>query len=359
VEDVVSDHARSPLRLPQQDLDHITRSVGPLWEDFRDQSIFLTGGTGFVGKWLLESLLWAADTLDLGLRVVVLTRHPARLRTDAPHLADHPATTLFTGNAVDFPFPEGRFPFIVHAAAEGTMAADAEHPLSSFDADVDGFRRVLEFARQHGVRRFLFTSSGAVYGKQPVEMTHIPEEYAGAPSTMDAKSAYGQAKRTAEFMGTMYGRVYGFDAMIARLFAFVGPHLPLEGQYAAGNFIRDALRGGPVRITGDGTPYRSYLYASDLVIWLWTILLRGKAAYPYNVGSSQELTIYDLARTVVRVTAPATSIETAKKPLPGVPSERYVPQTRRAEHELGLRAVVPIDQAISQTAMWHRSRSSE
>ena len=95
---------------------------------------------------------------------------------------------------------------------------------------------MLEFARTHGVRRFLFTSSGAVYGKQPPELTHIPEDYAGAPATTDTASAYGQAKRVSEFMCAMYGRVYGFDATIARLFAFVGPLATAGRQLCRGQF---------------------------------------------------------------------------------------------------------------------------
>jgi dTDP-glucose 4,6-dehydratase len=254
---------------------------------------------------------------------------------------------------VSFDFPEGRFPFVIHAATERPFAPDGERPLGTFDSDVDGTRRVLEFARMHGVRSFLFTSSGAVYGRQPSDMTHIPEDYAGAPSPMDSGSAYGQAKRISEFMSAMYGRAYGFDATIARLFAFVGPLLPLDANYAVGNFIRDALKGGPVRIAGDGTPYRSYLYAADLAIWLWTILLRGKSAYPYNVGSPDDLTIEDLARTVVRVVAPGIGIAIARQPVPGTPRLRYVPRTQRAESELGLRPLIPVEEGIRRTSEWH------
>ena len=342
-------------RLPEQDLDHILNHTPGLWEDLRGQSVFLTGGTGFVGTWLLESLLWANDRLDLGATAVVLTRHPERFRATAPHLAGHPSVRLIGGNVVGFDFPDGRFAFAIHAATERLFEPDAERPLGAFSADIDGTRRVLEFARTHGVRRFLFTSSGAVYGNQPPELTHIPEDYAGAPATNDTGSAYGQAKRVSEFMCAMYGRVYGFDATIARLFAFVGPLLPLDANYAIGNFIRDVLKGGPVRIAGDGTPYRSYLYAADLAIWLWTILLRGKAAYPYNVGSPQHLTVADLARTVTGAIAPGTGIEIARQSVPGAPPLRYVPRTSRAEHELGLRALVAAEQGIQRTFEWHRA----
>jgi len=135
----------------------------------------------------------------------------------------------------------------------------------------------------------------------------------------------------------------------------VGPLLPLDANYAVGNFIRDVLKGGPVRIAGDGTPYRSYLYAADLAVWLWTILLRGKAAFPYNVGSPHDLTIADLARTVIGAVAPGTRMEIARQAVPGVPPLRYVPGTTLAEQELGVRALVSMEQGIRRTVEWHRS----
>jgi dTDP-glucose 4,6-dehydratase len=243
---------------------------------------------------------------------------------------------------------------VIHAATERYFPPGGERPVSTFDADIAATRRTLEFARTHGAARFLFTSSGAVYGKQPPEMTHIPEDYPGAPSPSDAGSAYGQAKRISEFLCSSYASVYGFDALIARLFAFVGPYLPLDANYAIGNFIRDGLAGGPIRIEGDGTPYRSYLYAADLAIWLWAIFFRGVSARPYNVGSPKALTVGDLARRVVAVTAPGANVEIARQAQPGAPPSRYVPDTRRAETELGLRVSIPLEEGIRRACDWRR-----
>lgn len=346
-------------KLPTEDLDHILEHAGDSLRALAGARIFITGGTGFVGKWLVESLLWANDRLNLGVSAVLLTRHPDRFLAESPHLAHHAAVRLLPGNVCNFEFPSGTFDFAIHAATEPHFDPAPQHPLGTFDRDIDGTRRVLEFAKIAGVHRLLFTSSGAIYGKQPPDLTHVPEEYTGAPLSVDTCSAYGQAKRVSEFMCAMYARQYGFSALIARLFAFVGPHLPLDANFAIGNFIRDVLTGHVIRINGDGTPYRSYLYAADLAIWLWTILAQGESARPYNVGSPEAVTILVLARTIAEVTAPQTTIEIATQPQPGVQAARYVPSTKRAEKELGLNPRIPLPDAIRRTFNWHKRNSSQ
>jgi dTDP-glucose 4,6-dehydratase len=154
----------------------------------------------------------------------------------------------------------------------------------------------------------------------------------------------------------MYARQYGFAAPVARCFAFAGPHLPLDLSFAIGNFVRDALAGGPIRIGGDGTPHRSYLYAADLVVWLWTILLRGESCRIYNVGSDDDLTIAQLAEEVAAIVAPV-QVTIAKKPVPGAPVARYVPSVARARNELGLQVRVPLGQSIQRMAEWAASHA--
>lgn len=340
-----------------RDFDHVLAHTNGIWDPLRGQSVFLTGGTGFVGTWLTESLLWANDRLGLGLRAVLLTRNPDAFRASAPHLAENPALRLLVGDACAFDYPEGEYAFVIHAATQRQVEPAERQPTGAFDQDVTATRRVLEFARTHACRRLLFTSSGAVYGEQPPDVPRLPEEYAGAPFTTDAGTAYGQAKRVSEWFCTMYARQYGFSAVIARLFAFVGPHLPLDAHYAVGNFIRDVLAGGPVRIAGDGTPYRSYLYAADLAIWLWTLLVRGESARPYNVGGDRAVTISELAKIVAEAAVPGTGVEIARPPADG-PVRRYVPDVSRAQRELGLRALVPLEDGVRRTYAWHRAAAA-
>lgn len=336
------------------DLDHVLAHTRGLWEELRGQRIFITGGTGFFGCWLLESLVWAIEHGALETEAVVLTRDPKKFRQKAPHLAGHSAIKLQAGDVRDFAFPSGQFSHVIHAATEASAKLNEEDPLLMLDTIVHGTRRTLDFAVQAGTRKFLFISSGAVYGAQPAALTHIPEDYTGAPVATAAQSAYGEGKRLSELLCALYSRQQGLETRIARCFAFVGPHLPLEAHYAIGNFIRDALRGGPIRISGDGTPSRSYLYAADLAIWLWTILFRGATARAYNVGSEVSLTVGEVAQAVSSCFTPPPKICIAQTPDPSRPPLRYVPSIRRAQTELGLAETFRLTEAISRTFRWHR-----
>jgi dTDP-glucose 4,6-dehydratase len=343
---------RNPLA---SDLDQVLAQTGTLWNELRGARVFLTGGTGFFGCWLLESFLWANDHLGLDASVVVLTRDPDAFGKKAPHLAAHPAVTLHIGDVRTFTFADGAFSHVIHAAtASGSTLNDSDR-LLMFETIVGGTRRVLDFARHSGASRFLLTSSGAVYGRQPAELTHLPEDYAGGPDPTDPRAVYAEGKRAAEMLCALYADTR-LQPTIARCFAFVGPYLPLDVHFAVGNFIRDALQGGPIRVSGDGTPYRSYLYASDLAIWLWTILLRGTPLRPYNVGSEAAISISDLARAVAERFSPEPAIRIARTAPARNGSERYIPSTALARTELGVAVTVELDQALRRTVEWHQRR---
>lgn len=338
-----------PLNPLAADLDHILSHTAGLWEDLRGCRLFLTGGTGFLGCWLLESLLNADAALGLGVEVTVLSRSPAAFKIKQPHLALHPAVRLHEGDTRTFSFPAGEFTHVIHAATDASAALNAENPLLMIETITQGTRQALEFARQCGCRRFLLVSSGGVYGRQPPELARLPEEYSGAPDTSSPHAAYGEGKRLAELYGAIYGEKYGLESMTARGFAFVGPYLPLDRHFAVGNFVRDGLRGGPLEVGGDGTPVRSYLYGADLAIWLWTILLRGTPGRAYNVGSEDALTIEALAQTVAKQFSPAPLVQIARRAAPNQPPERYVPSTARARQELGLEAWIGLEEALRRT----------
>jgi nucleoside-diphosphate-sugar epimerase len=337
-----------------EDLDHILMHTEGLWDELRGERIFITGGTGFFGCWLLESFTWANDKLGLNAKVTVLTRNPEAFHRKAPHLAGHQSVELLQGDVRSFEFPEGSYPFIIHAATEASAKLNAENPLLMLDTIIAGTRHVLDFAVYSKTKKFLLTSSGAVYGKQPPDLTHIPEDYHGAPDPIDTNAAYGNGKRMAEHICAIYGKTYQIEMKIARCFAFVGPYLPLDAHFAIGNFIRDGLRGGPIIVKDDGSPYRSYLYAADLAIGLWTILFSGGIYRPYNLGSEQDFTIAELARRVGNSFQTVIQVKIAKKAEAEQASERYVPSTHRALQDLNFSQYIDFQESIRRTVSWHK-----
>ena len=340
--------------LPRQDLELILQHTGPLWEEVRGQRILLTGGTGFFGCWLLESFCFVNHRLGLGAEATVLTRNPEAFAQKCPHLAADAAVTLQAGDVRNFSFPAGEYRYVIHAATDASAKQTAEAPLEMLSTIIAGTERTLQFATSHGARKFLLTSSGAVYGKQPPEVTHVPESYAGAPDPANPANVYAEGKRTAELLCALYQKTRGLDCKIARCWAFCGPYLPLDQHFAIGNFIGDVLAGKPIQIQGDGSPRRSYLYAADLALWLWTMLFRAPALVPFNVGSAQDMSILELAQTVAMTLNPQTEIRVAQKAVPGAPPPRYVPCVDRAREVLGLRQTIGLEECVRRTARWHR-----
>jgi nucleoside-diphosphate-sugar epimerase len=317
-----------------------------LWRELTGARIFITGGTGFFGIWLLESIAAANDILKVDVRATVLSRNPQHFALKNPRLAARPEFEWLSGDTENFVFPTKHCDYVMHfatASAAELGAGDAALTLTT----LLGTKRVLQFASTCHTKRLLLASSGAVYGRQPADRSHIPETCTTAPILQQRTSAYGEIKRMSELMCAL---TPDLDCVIARGFSFVGPFLPLTDKFAIGSFIRQALAGGPIRIHGDGTPVRSYLYAADLVIWLMTLLLKGRPNQPYNVGSDQAISLAELAQSIA-ATDGTLMVEIASVPTWGH-AERYVPEIQRARNEFGLDVLTPLPLALSQTVRW-------
>lgn len=335
------------------DLNLIADRTAGLWNELRAERVFVTGGTGFFGCWLVESFCHMNRLLDLRAEITVLTRNPEAFAQECPHIVSDKAVVLHTGDVRNFVFPKGEYRYVVHAATEARARQAENAPLEMLSTIIAGTERTLEFAVSHGARKLLLTSSGAVYGRQPGSMTHVPETFAGAPDPIIPASVYAEGKRVSELLCALYQKNSGLECKIARCWAFCGPHLPLNEHFAIGNFIGDVLAGRPIQIHGDGTPRRSYLYAADLAIWLWTILFQAPPLMPLNVGSANDVSILELARSVAAILSPQTEIRVEGQPIPGAQPLRYVPSVDRAREILGLTETVGLEESIRRTASWY------
>ena len=336
--------------LPIEDLAAVFELARDALASLRGARIFVTGGTGFFGHWLLESLLHANRELELGVRTTVLTRDGAGFRARSPWIAEDAAITLLEGDVRSFEFPAETHSYVVHAATDsGGQQLEAE--LAS--EIVLGTRHVLDFARHCNAERCLYVSSGAVYGRSNT-LRHTPESYLDGHAPQLPAGSYEAAKLAAEVLCLEYAARIPLEIVIARCFAFVGPRLPLDAHFAIGNFIGSALKGEALRVNGDGTPRRSWLYMSDLAIWLWTLLARGQSGTAYNVGSDEGYSIAEAAALTAATLAPGLQVEIAGTPLANAPLNSYVPAIDRARTELGLTVNVPLPEALRRTAAWYR-----
>lgn len=328
---------------------------GDIWQRLHGKRIFLTGGTGYFGRSFLELITEFSRNKGLDLQVTILTRNATKFRESWQKSFNFGLLSFHDGDITDFSFPSGSFDYVLHFATPASATLNIESPLEMFNVVVDGTKRVLEFSKQAKVKSVLLASSGAVYGKQPHDIDHVPESYPGAPLTQLNSSAYGEGKRAAELLGNLYGKAFGFEHKIARCFAFVGPHLDPNGTFAIGNFIRDALTKGRIEVKGDGRPFRSYMYSDDLVVWLLKILLDGEHGKPYNVGSDEAVTIEELGHQVFKALNKSGTVDIQGKTKPGALDERYVPSIALARQELGLSIWTPLDEAIQKTALRYQS----
>ena len=337
------------------EIDSLIESNSALWEELRDSRIFITGGTGFVGSWLLESFCRANDVLGLKASALVLSRRPDLFAGKLPHLCRRADINFLAGNVVDFPFPDGKIDYIIHAAAETVGLPQEGSRQRLLEVGMQGTWRVINLARQRQCAKVLFTSSGAVYGQLPGDIAFVAETYAGGPDCLEASSVYAESKRLSELIGAIACQNTDLQFKIARCFAFVGPYLPLDSNFAIGNFIADALGGGPIVIKGDGSPVRSYLYGSDLAVWLWTVLLRGQSLHAYNVGSQEPVSIRKAAEAVNTAVNSNLPVIVEGRPNTFSNPVRYVPDTYRARNELGLKQTVSLAESIARTIAFYRA----
>jgi len=321
----------------------------PLWKRLANAKLFITGGTGQFGHWLLDSLTDANIRLNSKIEATVLTRTPDLAKAKMPNLCSR--IRFLKGEVEQFVLPSEKFDFIIHMA---TTSADETFRGSSQTQKLkmlfEGTQRIIELAQYSSAKRILFTSSGAVYGSQNCDQ--VAETALMQLDPLKAESGLALGKSVAEFLLSQVSAETNLEIVIARCFTFVGPGLPMDLHYAIGNFIKNAVDGNPILIRGDGTAVRSYMFMGDLVWWLLKLLLDGKSGEAYNVGSDLPISILELANKVALLgdNSPEILTQGHKSYSVGVSARSiYIPSIEKAKSELGLKISTEISSAILQT----------
>lgn len=338
----------------EDDFRFITNSSKSALNALQNKTIFITGGTGFIGKWFLDSILYANAHLSSNIRLIILTRDPSKFLSQRPDLANTDSVQLIEGD-VNANLPRAfkvKIDYLVHAATDASADLNENNPLLMFDTVVMGTRNILQFCVDQGIKRILYLSSGAVYGRQPAGISFVGEKDLCGPDCLDARLTYGEAKRAAEMLCAIYIKQHQLNISTARIFALLGPFLNLDIHFAAGNFIKDAMAKKKIIIKGNGLPERSYLYPADLTIFLIHLLVFGANGSGYNLGSERGVSIKDLAFLISEKLGGA-GVEVLGSEDLGWNVGRYVPNVSKINNEFGLKPVVSLEEAILRTAVWN------
>lgn len=318
-------------------------------------TVLITGGTGFVGTWLAQSVAFLNDAFGFQMKVCLMATHPETLQKTAPHLAgrhDIRPIAQDVRNLMEIP---GEVQFIVHAAGTPDSRFHASNPIRVLETYCMGTHAVFSAAsRLPDLRNILHLSSGLVYGPQGQEGSPIHERMFSGFNPAVPGTVYVEAHRAAEGISAAFRSQAGLPITLARLFTFLGPFQLLDRPWAVNNFMRDALRGGPIRIQGDGETVRSFMYGADLAAWLLRLLAAGRTGVAYNVGSPVGIKLKDLASKIAEMVSPRPIVELNTLPQANVPRTAWVPDVTLIQNELRVPLTHDLDAALRRTIEWNR-----
>jgi dTDP-glucose 4,6-dehydratase len=306
--------------------------------------VLVTGGAGFLGSHLCESLLRRSA------RVVCMDNFITGVPDNIAHLLDNPGFTLVRHDVTQYIEVDGGLDWILHFASPASPYDYLALPIQTLKVGALGTHQALGVAKAKRAR-FLLASTSEVYGDPLVHPQH--EEYWGNVNPVGPRGVYDEAKRFAEALTMAYHRTHGIDTRIARIFNCHGPRMRLNDGRAIPAFVTQALRGQPLTVFGDGSQTRSFQYIDDLVDGIWR-LMQAPVNEPVNLGNPQEMTLLELAKRIIRLTGSHSEI--IFRPLPEDDPKVRQPDITRARTLLGWEPRVDTEEGLRLTIDWFRGK---
>jgi dTDP-glucose 4,6-dehydratase len=307
------------------------------------QRIVITGAAGFIGSHLSEALL------DRGYEVIGIDNLLTGDTANIAHLASRDFTFI-KHDVTNYINIDGPVAFVLHWASPASPIDYLELPIPTLKVGALGTHKALGLAKAKGAR-FVLASTSEVYG-DPLEHPQ-KETYWGNVNPIGPRGVYDEAKRFAEAMTVAYHRYHGIDAKIVRIFNTYGPRMRLKDGRAVPAFMSQALRHEDVTVFGDGTQTRSFTYITDLVDGIIRLMLSA-VNDPVNIGNPREMTIEEIARTIIKMTGSRSRI--VYQPLPTDDPKIRQPDITRARTLLGWEPKVPLEEGLVRTIEYFRSK---
>jgi len=328
-------------KIISEDIDRINSAVKG--DAFSDKKVLVTGGAGFIGSWLCDVLL------DFGARVTALDDLSTGRMVNIGHLTKSSNFEFVNSDVCAFKRDE-KFDYILNMAGHASPDEYQTHPIDTLQTSASGTFAMAELARKND-STLLFASTSEVYGD--TEVIPTPETYWGNVNPIGPRSCYDEGKRFAEALLMAYGKQYGLDVRIPRIFNSYGPRLREDGLYgrALSRFILQALTNQPITVSGNGKQTRSFCYITDTITGLMLLTASPKAkGEVVNVGNIEEVTILELARKVKEITKCKSKIEFY--PLPKDDPKRRCPDTTKLEKIVGWKPSVIFEEGLHRTITW-------
>ncbi len=324
-------------------------------EGLKDQSILITGGTGFVGKWIAEAVSLLNNEYNFNIKLYLLARNVQEYKEEVPHLAKQSFINLIEQDVRNVGIIPEDVKWVIHAAGSPDNRKHSINPLKTMDTFYKGTNAILDAClRLPSINKFIHLSSNNVYGQPIHPQTQIKENQLGVLDCNTVKAAYSESKRMAETVCAIYRNQQKLPIVIIRPFSLIGPYQGLEKPWAINNFIRDSILGGPIRILGNEDTIRSYLYGSDMAFWLLKALANGKRGATYNLGGDQPISLKDLSGKVTSNFSNKIEVLVKySKQYPAHPSVS-VPDTTAIKQDLDVKQTIDFDLALKKTINWYK-----
>ncbi|MFO0912491.1 MAG: NAD-dependent epimerase/dehydratase family protein [Pirellulales bacterium] len=355
--------------LLETDLDHLLSQLNDDLPRVAGKRLLITGGAGFLGYYLVQTALaWnrrhdANSQIDVTVWDNYIRGVPGWLLA----LQDQPHLTLQKYDLRD-PLPEGmgHYDYIIHAAGIASPQYYRLRPLETMDANINGLRSLLEYARSEADRGtpvdgLLFYSSSEIYGDPPAENVPTPEEFRGFVSCTGPRACYDESKRYGETLCVVFAKHYGVPVAMARPFNNYGPGLKISDRRVIPDYCRCAMQGEPIVMYSDGSPTRTFCYSADAVAGYYKVLLRGRPGEPYNIGTeTPEISMYDLACKIAGLGGElfGREVPVIRQPSPEQDylvdnPQRRCPQIGKARRELNYQPGISLDEGLRRTLSWY------
>ena len=326
-----------------------------LGAQIKGQSIAIIGGTGFVGTWIAEMVAIINDKFDGNITLELLGRSTALWATKHPHLCRD--DIVLRAQDVRSPFSlRGDTTLVIYAAGIADPSVHASDAYKVYQTNVAGIENALHAAsRLPLIARFLNISSGLAVAGSTTEA--ISERDIGILDFTRIQNMYAQSRRTAESLACIFGDQYRIPITTARAFTFIGPYQSFDAPWAINNFIRDAINGNDIRIRGDGSTRRSYLYGSDAAVWLLKIAVAGKSGAIYNVGGKEAISHSEVAHALVKLCKKKSDVVFTGQSASVDRKYDFFPDVSYGNSSLNLNQAFNIKLSLERSIQWHSKKT--